>query len=315
MFHVPEGTILGWLSLTPHQTLCGQCTEHLLVSLSCPMAATLHLTYGRIVPSLFKGTALLVSLTLPMPPIKTRQGSLGSDPLCLIFCHPSPTWHSVERQEVEKKEVPQDSQDECVLTPSILQGSSDCSQPCSDGKFAFDESEVGPAPDGACGCSHAKEDEIPTGLPSSLHICSPHLCRLRKVISEDSPYRHILLKSGKRIYYETQTSGGSGSLYPFLGPRHAFVTLAPVSGIWTQIRCDKLSSTLGGNLQEVFVRPSLDQMCLATCNDLIFVFLYNVPGLSILIQAKRQTCIYIRRGCFPGFTALSPSLHLLYVGF
>ncbi|KAB0388556.1 hypothetical protein E2I00_014376, partial [Balaenoptera physalus] len=75
---------------------------------------------------------------------------------------------SVELQEVEKKEVPQESQDECVLTPSILQGSSDCNQPYSDGKFAFDESEVGPAPDGACGCSHAKEDEIPTDLPGYL---------------------------------------------------------------------------------------------------------------------------------------------------
>ena len=255
----------------------------------------------------------MVSLTLPMPPIKTSQGSLGSDPLRLIFCHPSPTWHGVELQEVEKKEVPQESQDECVLTPSILQGSSDCNQPYSDGKFAFDESEVGPAPDGACGCSHAKEDEIPTDLPGSLHIlCSPHLCRLRKFISEDSPYRHILVKSGKRIYYETQTSGGSGRLYPFLGSGHAFVTLAPVSGIWTQIRCDKLSSTLGGNPQKVFVGPSLDQMCLVTCNDLIFVSLYNVPGLSLPIQTQWQTCIYIRRGCFP---ALSPSLHLLYVGF
>ncbi|XP_026946949.1 neuroblastoma breakpoint family member 10-like [Sagmatias obliquidens] len=74
---------------------------------------------------------------------------------------------SVELQEVEKKEVPQESQDECVLTPSILQGSSDCNQPYSDGKFAFDESEVDPAPDGACGCSHAEEDEIPTDLPNN----------------------------------------------------------------------------------------------------------------------------------------------------
>lgn len=31
--HVPESTTLGWLSVLPHQLMCGQGTEHVLVSL------------------------------------------------------------------------------------------------------------------------------------------------------------------------------------------------------------------------------------------------------------------------------------------
>ena len=46
-----------------------------------------------------------------------------SDPPSLIFCHPYPTWPSMELQEVEKKEVRQDSEDECVLTPQFAKSS------------------------------------------------------------------------------------------------------------------------------------------------------------------------------------------------
>lgn len=72
-------------------------------------------------------------------------------------------------QDVEKKEVLQESQDECVLAPSTPQEGSNCYQPYTDEKFAFDEEKVGSALDGACGCSRAKEDEISTGLPGNLH--------------------------------------------------------------------------------------------------------------------------------------------------
>ncbi|KAM7246480.1 hypothetical protein CapIbe_002778 [Capra ibex] len=74
---------------------------------------------------------------------------------------------SVNLQDNEKKVVFQQSQDECVSVPSTLQEDSACNQPYSDGKFAFDEENVASAMDGACGCSHAEEDEIPTGLPEN----------------------------------------------------------------------------------------------------------------------------------------------------
>jgi len=83
--------------------------------------------------------------------------------------------------------------------PSIHQGSSDCHQPYSDDKFAFDEPEVGLGLDGACGFSHAKEDEIPTNLPGSFCVLCPHnVYRLRKVISEDRLYRHILVETRRK---------------------------------------------------------------------------------------------------------------------
>ncbi|KAI4549093.1 hypothetical protein MG293_001423 [Ovis ammon polii] len=74
---------------------------------------------------------------------------------------------SVNLQDDEKKVVFQQSQDECVSVPSTLQEGSACNQPYSDGKFAFDEENVASAVDEACGCSHAEEDEIPTGLPEN----------------------------------------------------------------------------------------------------------------------------------------------------
>lgn len=80
-----------------------------------------------------------------------------SEPPSSIFCHPFPSWRSKEQQEVEKKEVPQDSEDECVLTPSICQEGADGHQPYSDGKFAFDEREVGSALDVGSGCSPSKD--------------------------------------------------------------------------------------------------------------------------------------------------------------
>jgi len=78
----------------------------------------------------------------------------------------------VNLQEDEKKVEFQQSQEECVSVPSTLQEGSACNQPYSDGKFAFDEENVASAVDGACGCSHTEEDEIPTGLPGSFQrIC------------------------------------------------------------------------------------------------------------------------------------------------
>ncbi|XP_055257471.1 neuroblastoma breakpoint family member 4-like isoform X1 [Moschus berezovskii] len=77
------------------------------------------------------------------------------------------TFPSVNLQDDEKKVVFQQPQDECVSVPSTLQEGSACNQPYSDGKFAFDEENVASAVDGACGCSHAEEDEIPTGLPEN----------------------------------------------------------------------------------------------------------------------------------------------------
>ncbi|KAG5193191.1 hypothetical protein JEQ12_020659 [Ovis aries] len=74
---------------------------------------------------------------------------------------------SVNLQDDEKKVVFQQSQDECISVPSTLQEGSACNQPYSDGKFAFDEETVASAVDEACGCSHAEEDEIPTGLPEN----------------------------------------------------------------------------------------------------------------------------------------------------
>ncbi|XP_045022154.1 putative neuroblastoma breakpoint family member 5 [Bubalus bubalis] len=71
---------------------------------------------------------------------------------------------SMELQEVEKREVPEESKDECGLMPSSLQGSSDSHQPYSDDKFKFNELEVDLGQDGARGCSHAKEDETPTNI-------------------------------------------------------------------------------------------------------------------------------------------------------
>ncbi|XP_070323300.1 NBPF family member NBPF9-like isoform X3 [Odocoileus virginianus] len=99
-----------------------------------------------------------------MPPVKTSQHGLGSDLLHLIFCHSFPIWHSMELQEVEKKEVHEESKDECVLMPSILQGSSDKHQPYSDDKLNSNELEVDVDLDGPCGYCHAKEDEIPTNI-------------------------------------------------------------------------------------------------------------------------------------------------------
>ncbi|XP_020938002.1 neuroblastoma breakpoint family member 6-like, partial [Sus scrofa] len=73
---------------------------------------------------------------------------------------------SVEVQEVAKEEVLQESQDECISTPSMVQERSDCTQPSSDGTRASDEPKVGPATDGACAGSRAKEDDVPTRHPA-----------------------------------------------------------------------------------------------------------------------------------------------------
>ena len=132
-----------------------------------------------------------------MCPIQTSQNGLESDPLHLIFCNPFPTCHSMEMQEVEKKELPEESKATCF--DAFNSPRKCCHQPYSDDKFAFDEPELGLGLDGACGCSQAKEDEIPTNLPGSFCVHCPHnLYRLRKVIREDRLYRHILVETRRR---------------------------------------------------------------------------------------------------------------------
>ncbi|KAB1274808.1 Neuroblastoma breakpoint family member 4 [Camelus dromedarius] len=74
---------------------------------------------------------------------------------------------SIELQELEKDEVLQDCQDECVLNPSVLQEGSVCNQLDSEGKVALGEEKVGRAPDVAGDCSDVPEGEIPTDLPDN----------------------------------------------------------------------------------------------------------------------------------------------------
>nr|XP_045361630.1 neuroblastoma breakpoint family member 4-like isoform X1 [Camelus bactrianus]XP_045361635.1 neuroblastoma breakpoint family member 4-like isoform X1 [Camelus bactrianus]XP_045361638.1 neuroblastoma breakpoint family member 4-like isoform X1 [Camelus bactrianus] len=74
---------------------------------------------------------------------------------------------SIELQELEKEEVLQDCQDECVLNPSVLQEGSVCNQLDSEGKVALGEEKVGRAPDVAGDCSDVPEGEIPTDLPDN----------------------------------------------------------------------------------------------------------------------------------------------------
>ncbi|KAF5916760.1 hypothetical protein HPG69_005555 [Diceros bicornis minor] len=79
----------------------------------------------------------------------------------------------MELQEVEKKEVLQDSEDECVLTPSILQEEPECYQHCSDDKFALDEQEVSSALDVACKCSHSNGTEDALMMTSHIREICP----------------------------------------------------------------------------------------------------------------------------------------------
>ncbi|KAI4579751.1 hypothetical protein MJT46_001119 [Ovis ammon polii x Ovis aries] len=130
---------------------------------------------------------------------------------------------SMELQEVEKREVPEESRDECGLMPSILQRSSDSLQPYSNDKFKFNDLEADLGQDGACGCSHAKEDEIPTNISGSPHVISPHkLCRPKKVISEDRLHRHTSVESRKKVSYGTQTSDNENYHKPMSGQELPF---------------------------------------------------------------------------------------------
>uniref|UniRef100_A0A4W2GS53 Olduvai domain-containing protein n=1 Tax=Bos indicus x Bos taurus TaxID=30522 RepID=A0A4W2GS53_BOBOX len=139
---------------------------------------------------------------------------------------------SMELQEVEKREVPEESKDECGLMPSSLQGSSDSHQPYSDDKFKFNELEVDLGQDGACGCSHAKEDEIPTKISGSPHIISPHkLCRPKKVISEDRLHRHISVETRKKGLFWNTDIRWVRELAFFFCSGLVSVILTPVSGI------------------------------------------------------------------------------------
>ena len=164
--------------------------------------ATLHFTHSSTVTFFFKDVALLLSVTTPCASPEITRDSLVSVPLSLMFRHSFPTWHSVEVQEVAKEEVLQESQDECISTPSMVQERSDCTQPSGDGTCASDEPKVGPAADGACAGSHAKEDDVPTPHPGS-HNPS----RLSKVFFESRPCRYMSVQVRGKMDYETQTPG------------------------------------------------------------------------------------------------------------
>lgn len=121
----------------------------------------------------------------------------------------------MEQQEVEKKEVLQDTVDECVLTPSTLQEGCESDQSYSDGEFPLDEQEFGSALDLACECSHTQGDETPCGPPGNVHV----VCSAYFVYTEEGHLytqvlqTHIALNQDI-MDLETQTSGGSGSLQP-----------------------------------------------------------------------------------------------------
>ncbi|XP_045331072.1 neuroblastoma breakpoint family member 6-like [Leopardus geoffroyi] len=105
---------------------------------------------------------------------------------------------SMELPEAEKKEVLQDTLNECVLTPSIGQGGRDCYQPYRDGTFPSDKQEIGSALDVACECSHSKGDETPPGSPDNQmgheglkgrESDAPRLSRqLLEVVEEEIPW-------------------------------------------------------------------------------------------------------------------------------
>ncbi|CAK7298130.1 Neuroblastoma breakpoint family member 6 [Vulpes lagopus] len=81
---------------------------------------------------------------------------------------------SLEQQEVEKKGILQDPQDECVLTPSILQDGSESHQASGDGEFPSDEQEFDSAVDLPCECSS------PKGL--KLHVVSQ---KIKKILGKE----------------------------------------------------------------------------------------------------------------------------------
>lgn len=93
-----------------------------------------------------------------------------SDPPGLICCHSCLTRHSVEQEEVEKKEVLQDRVDDYDLTPSVLEEGCDSDQSYSDGEFPFEEQEIGSALDLAREWSHTKGEESPCAAPGSVPI-------------------------------------------------------------------------------------------------------------------------------------------------
>ena len=226
-----------------------------------------------------------------MPPVKTSQNGLGSDLLHLIFCHSFPIWHSMELQEVEKREVPEESKDECGLMPSSLQGSSDSHQPYSDDKFKFNELEVDLGQDGACGCSHAKEDEIPTKISGSPHIISPHkLCRPKKVVSGDRLHRHISVETRKKgLFWNTDIR--------WVRELAFFLLLQACLSSWPQCQAFdpdylwQLSTTSAGNPQEGSVRTSLKPVYSSLQWS-------NFCKCSWPLHKWWQTCLFIRRGDF-----------------
>ncbi|XP_035581888.1 putative neuroblastoma breakpoint family member 5 isoform X2 [Zalophus californianus] len=116
---------------------------------------------------------------------------------------------SMEQQQVEKKEVLQDTVDECVLTPSTLQEGCDNDQSYSAGEFPLDEQEFGSALDLACECSHTQGDETSRGPPEDRtdqedlgrqEPAAPRLSRqlvevVQQDVSRDSQDEHYLTYS------------------------------------------------------------------------------------------------------------------------
>ncbi|XP_072824076.1 NBPF family member NBPF4-like isoform X2 [Vicugna pacos] len=110
-----------------------------------------------------------------------------------------PVSASMDLLEVQNDDVLQESQDECVLVPSIHQEGSDCYEKYSDGKFAFPEEKVICALEVACGSSHVKADEIGADFPENqndqdgLKGAEPVICRLStelpQMVEDDIP-RH-----------------------------------------------------------------------------------------------------------------------------
>uniref|UniRef100_A0A3Q7PYN3 Neuroblastoma breakpoint family member 1-like n=1 Tax=Callorhinus ursinus TaxID=34884 RepID=A0A3Q7PYN3_CALUR len=115
----------------------------------------------------------------------------------------------MEPQDVEKKELLQDTVDECVLAPSTVQERRDSGQSYRDGKFLFDEPEFGSTLDMAYECSHSKGAITPRGPPEDRtdqeglgrqEPAAPRLSRqlvegVQQDVSRDSQDEHYLTYS------------------------------------------------------------------------------------------------------------------------
>lgn len=214
-----------------------------------------------------------------------------SDPPGLISRHSCPTRHSMEQQEVEKKEVLQDTVDECVLTPSTLQEGSESDQSYSDGEFPLDEQEFGSALDLACECSHTQGDETLCGPPGNVHVvCSAYFVYTEEGhLYTQALQTHIALNQDI-MDLETQTSGGSGSLQPSqagavpLPPWPPGQAIAPMSGATNSTHLSRTST-------KCCQIPSLDQMSFVPCNDTFSLGSISLEVLDLSNVVGSHACI------------------------